>query len=344
MSLNPSIRNQLVLPAFCAPMFLVSTPRLLVEACKAGIIAGTNPGNCRSVEQFEAEMLAVRAELDAWQAAHPQARIGPLAVNIDLKIGATETTRYLGICRAARAEIIVSVGGDPTQLIRRVHDEGGVVWHDATSIRFAEKAIRAGADGIIAIGAGGGGHSGQISHLALIPQIRAMFDGTIVMAGAVSNGAAIRAAEVLGADLAYLGTRFIATQESGASQEYKELLVSEGIDGLLYTPAMNGVPANWLVESLRRAGLDPSALPTPRGHGTQHLPAQVKPWFNVWSAGQGIGQIHDIPTVSELVLRLRREYVAACALPDMSETAALDGRSNAACAKTAKQTNPTGDL
>lgn len=323
MALAPRIRQQLVLPAFCAPMFLVSTPALLVEACKAGIIAGTNPKNCRSVEQFEAEMLSVRAALDAWQQEHPAARIGPLATNIDLKASPAETTCYLDICRAARVDIIVTVAGDPTALIQRVHGEGGVVWHDATSIRFAEKAIRAGADGIIAIGAGGGGHSGLVSHLALVPQIRAMFDGTIVMAGAVSNGAAIRAAEILGADLAYLGTRFIATQESGAPQAYKELLVSQGVGDLLYTPAVNGVAANWLAESLRRVGLDPANLPPPLGHGTRHLPSEVKPWSNVWSAGQGIGLIHDLPPVAELVARLRREYVAACAVPDMAEVARL---------------------
>ncbi len=323
MSLDPRIRNKLLLPAFCAPMFHVSSPRLLIEACKAGIIAGTNPMNCSSVEQFEAEMLAIRAELDAWQAEHPDARIGQLAVNLVPKIGASETQRYLDICRAARVEIFITVAGDPTQLVPRVHDAGGLVWHDATSIRFAEKAIRAGVDGIIAIGAGGGGHSGQVSHLALIPQIRAMFDGTIVLAGAVSNGAAIRAAEVLGADLAYLGTRFIATQESAAPQEYKDLLVSQDIDGLMYTP-LTGAPANWLVESIRRAGLDPSALPVPKGHGTEHLPKEVIPWKNVWSAGQGIGQIHDIPSVAEVVRRLRREYVAACGVPDMAQVAALD--------------------
>ncbi len=329
MALDPRIRGQLKLPAFCAPMFLVSTPALLIEACKAGIIAGTNPKNCRSVDQFESEMLTVRAALDAWQQEHPDACVGPLAINIDLKAGAAETGRYLDICRAARVDIIVTVAGDPTALIQRVHGEGRVVWHDATSLRFAEKAIRAGADGIIAIGAGGGGHSGLVSHLALIPQIRSMFDGTIVMAGAVSSGAAIRAAEILGADLAYMGTRFIATQESGAPKEYKEMLVSQGAADLLYTPAINGVAANWLVESMRRAGLDPARLPRPDGHGTQHLPASAKPWVNVWSAGQGVGLIHDIPPVAELVLRLRREYVAACALPDMAQVARLVDESQA---------------
>lgn len=323
MALDPLIRERIVLPAFCAPMFLVSNGAMLVEACKAGIIAGTNPRNSRSVEHFEAEMLAVRAALDAWADEHPGARIGPLATNLNLKATPAETRRYLDICRAARVDIVVTAAGDPTQLIQRVHDEGGVVWHDATSIRFAEKAIRAGADGIIAIGAGGGGHSGTVSHLALVPAIRAMFGGTIVMAGAVSNGAAIRAAEILGADLAYLGTRFIATQESGAPQAYKDLLVRQGLGDLMYTPALGGVPANWLVESMRRAGLDPSNLPQPQGHGTQHLPPAVKPWSNVWSAGQGISLIDDIPSIEELVLRLRREYVAACRLPDMADVAQL---------------------
>lgn len=325
MALDPRLRSRLVLPAFCAPMFLVSTPRLLVAACKAGIAAGTNPRNCRSLDQFEAEMLAVRAELDAWQQAHPAARVGPLATNIDLKADPATMRRCLAICAAARVDIVVTVAGDPSEAIRQVHDAGGVVWHDATSLRFAEKAIRAGADGIIAIGAGGGGHSGTVSHLALIPQIRAIFDGTIVMAGAVSNGAAIRAAEVLGADLAYLGTRFIATQESGAPEAYKQMLVSQGAADLLYTPAVNGVPANWLKASLEAVGLDLAALPLPRGgHGTEHLPAGIRPWANVWSAGQGISLIHDIPSVSDLVRRLRREYVDACRAPDMAQVAGDD--------------------
>jgi nitronate monooxygenase len=328
MALDPLIRARIVLPAFCAPMFLVSNAAMLVEACKAGIIAGTNPRNSRSVEDFEAQMLAVRAALDAWAAEHPGARIGPLATNLNLRGTPAETKRYLDICRRARVDIVVTAAGDPTQLIQRVHDEGGVVWHDATSIRFAEKAIRAGADGIIAVGAGGGGHSGTVSHLALVPAIRAMFDGTIVMAGAVSNGAAIRAAEILGADLAYLGTRFIATRESGASQPYKDLLVSQGLGDLMYTPALGGVPANWLVASMRSVGLDPSELSRLEGHGTHHLSPSVRPWSTVWSAGQGISLIHDIPSIADLVLRLRSEYVAACTLPDMADVAALGGNSH----------------
>lgn len=322
MALDPRIRERLTLPAFCAPLFLVSTPAMLVEACKAGIIAGTNPANSRGIDEFEAQMLSVRAQLDEHAARHPDARIGPLAVNLNLRASDEDTTRYLDICKAARVDIIVTVAGDPSRMVQRVHDEGRLVWHDVTSVKFAEKAIRGGVDGLIAIGAGGGGHSGTISHLSLIPQLRAIFDGTIVMAGAVSNGAAIRAAEVLGADLAYLGTRFIATQESGAPQAYKQMLVSQGAEDLLYTPAINGVSANWLVQSLKDLGLDPANLPrATRAHGTEHLPEGVKPWATVWSAGQGVGLITDIPTIAELVSRLRSEYVAACETPSMIEAA-----------------------
>ena len=196
--------------------------------------------------------------------------------------------------------------------------------HDVTSLRFAEQAIAAGADGLTCIGAGGGGHSGVISHLALIPKIRAMYDGTILMAGAIGNGAAIRAAEVLGADLAYVGTRFIATQEAGAADAYKDFLVSETSVGLRYTGGLGGAPANWIVESLRRVGLDPDNLPLPdQPRSYDHLPENARPWRDVWSAGQSIDLIEDIPTVAELCGRLRREYIAACATPDMAEVARL---------------------
>ena len=194
--------------------------------------------------------------------------------------------------------------GNPRALAERVHDWGGRVFHDVTSVRFAEKAIAAGVDGLICIGAGGGGHSGTTSHLVLIPKIRSIFDGVIVMAGAVTDGAAIRAAEILGADLSYLGTRFIGTRESLAHADYKVLLVSQSSEGLMYTGRIAGVPANWLIESMRSVGLDPDDLPVPGRPGMthEHLPEGVKPWANLWSAGQGIDLIDDIPSVAELVL------------------------------------------
>lgn len=325
MSLDPKIRAGLTLPAICAPMFLVTGPRLVAAACKAGVIGGLPRQNARTQEEFEGWLAQINGELAAAREADPQARIAPVAVNYPTRMPPDELAANMALCAKYGVEIIISVGGDPTELIQRVHGFGGKVFHDVTSLRFAEKAIAAGADGLNCIGAGGGGHSGTISHLALIPRIRAIYDGTIVMAGAVSTGAVIRAAEVLGADLAYLGTRFIATQEADAPEAYKQLLVSQTSTDLVYTGDIAGVPANWMLESIRQVGLDPDNLPKPLGRGMRHdhLPEGVTPWKNLWSAGQGVDLIDDVPTVAELVARLRREYVAACETPSFADVARL---------------------
>jgi nitronate monooxygenase len=328
LSLDPKIRAGLTLPAICAPMFLVTGPALVREACKAGVIGGLPRQNARSFEEFSAWMDQISDALKAHRDAHPQARIAPVAVNYPTRMPPDELAANMALCAKHGVEIIISVGGDPTELIKHVHGFGGKVFHDITSLRFAEKAIAAGADGLNCIGAGGGGHSGTITHLALIPRIRAMYDGTLVLAGAVSSGEVIRAAEVLGADLAYLGTRFIATKESDAPDEYKELLVTQTSTDLMYTGDIAGVPANWMTESMRRVGLDPENLPKPTGRGMRHdhLPEGVTPWRNLWSAGQGIDLIEDVPSVAELVRRLRAEYLAACEAPSFAEAARLANR------------------
>lgn len=325
MALSQNLRDRLYLPAVCAPMFLVSGPELVTAACTSGVVGSLPRQNARAPEVFEQWLRQIRENLDAYADQNPGARIGPIAVNLATRSSTEETQANLEICERYGVEIIISATGDPTELARRVHDWGGVIFHDVTSLRFAEKAISAGVDGLTCIGAGGGGHSGQISHLVLIPKIRSMFDGVIVLAGAVSNGAAIRAAEVLGADLAYLGTRFIATQESRANEEYKAMLLRASAADLKYTPGVTGVSANWMAESLRTAGLDPENLPEPVGkeRGYAHLPEGVTPWKNLWSAGQGVDLIDDIPTTASLVERLREEYVAACGVPDMAEVARL---------------------
>src|SRR6516165_194464 len=202
MSLDPALRARLRLPAVCAPMFLVSGPDLVREACRAGLIGGLPRQNARTLEQFTQWLSDIRAALDADLARDPGARIGPVAANLATRMAPEDLAAHLDVCRRYGVDIIISAVGNPTELVKRVHDWGGVVIHDVTSLRFAEKAIAAGADGLTCIGAGGGGHSGTVSHLALIPRIRAMYEGVIVMAGAVSSGAVIRAAEVLGADLA----------------------------------------------------------------------------------------------------------------------------------------------
>ncbi len=304
-------------------MFRVTNPALVREACRGGLIGGLPRQNARDLEGFEAWLAEIQSDLSGFADQNPTARIGPIAVNLSRRSD-EDLAADLAVCRKYGVEIIISAMGDPTELIRRVHDVGGKVFHDVTTIRFAEKAIAAGADGLTCIGAGGGGHSGALSHLALIPRIRAMFDGTIVMAGGVSSGAVIRAAQILGADLAYLGTRFIATQEARADAEYKAMLVNEAAADLIYTPKVAGGAANWLKASLRRVGLDPDNLPEPGPKGGHaHLPEGLRPWFNIWSAGQGIELISDIPSVAELIGRLRREYIAACAIPDMAEAARL---------------------
>jgi nitronate monooxygenase len=275
--------------------------------------------NARDFETFEAWLRQIRADLEAHEQVAGR-RAAPIAVNLPTRFPDAELKAHFDVFARYGVKMLITVGGDPTDMARRAHDAGLKVLHDVTSIRFAQKAIAAGVDGLICIGAGGGGHSGALSHLSLIRQVRAIFDGIVVLAGAVSDGATIRAAEILGADLAYLGTRFIATRESEAPDAYKALLVSQTSSDLSYTPKVAGVAANWLVESLRMAGLDPDNLPEPLGRGMRHdhLPEGAVPWKTLWSAGQGIDLIHDIPTVAELVARLKAEYDAACRIPDFS--------------------------
>jgi nitronate monooxygenase len=321
MALAEELRKSLTLPAFAAPMFLVSGTDLAIACCQAGIVGSLTRNHTRDFEEMEAQLRTVREALDRFADAHPGKTIGPLCMNISPNFSQEEFRRHLGCCRRYGVRIIVTSVGDPTLNAPLVQEYGLFHFHDATTIRFAEKAAAAGADGIVCIGAGGGGHAGTISHLAFVPAVRAMYDGMIVMAGAVSTGATIRAAESLGADLCYLGTRMIATRESAAPQAYKAMLLEGGVTDVIYTRGVNGMAASWLKASLRSIGLDPDNLFIPEGRGTEHLPSGKTPWRDIWSGGQGIGLIHDLPSVADLVRRLQQEYVAACAAPDMAAEA-----------------------
>lgn len=325
MTLDPSIRDSIVLPAVCAPMFLVSNPAMVRSACKSGIIGALPRQNARSFEMFEEWLKEIRNDLDRYADDNPGARVGPVAINLATKLPAEEAEAHLALCKRYGVEIVISAVGNPAELAARVHDCGMKIWHDVTSFRFAEKAIEAGVDGMTCVGAGGGGHSGGVGHLVLVPRIRRIFDGTLLMAGSISTGAAIRAAEILGADLAYMGTRFIATKEAAVDPAYARMLEESRSEDLLFTPAIAGVPANWLVPSMERLGLDPKSLPRREGKGMgyDHLPKGVKPWKNLWSAGQGIDLIDDTPGIGELVARLRREYVAACDAASFADAARL---------------------
>ncbi len=307
MSLPESWRQRMRLPLICAPMYHVTTPALAQAARRAGVLAAVPRANAGSYEAFDRWLCEIMAEGDPATSA-------PVAVNLSTRMPVDDMDRHLDLCRRRGVELIISATGDPTSLIERARHHGLKVFSDAVNLRFAEKAIAAGADGIIAIGSGGGGHSGQINHLTLVAAIRARFDGTVVMAGAVSNGQSVRAAEILGADLAYMGTRFIATHESGAPLAYKQMLVDAKAADLIYTPNVNGVNASWLKPSFRAHGLDPDRLPPreagARGHG--HLPDAVVPWLNLWSAGQGVEEIQGIVAVEALVQELAAQYTQAC--------------------------------
>jgi len=325
MALDSKLRAALVLPAVCAPMFLVSNPELAREACLAGLVGALPRANARSLDIFAGWLGDIEAARVARKSWDPAARVGPLAVNLMTRLPVAELDHEIEVCMRHGVEIFISATGNPAQVAARVHAAGGTIFHDVTSFKFALKAIDAGVDGLTCIGSGGGGHSGTINHLALIPRIRRIFDGTLLMAGGIATGAAIRAAEVLGADLAYMGTRFIATRESGVDPAYHQMLVESTSADLLYTARISGIPANWMVKSMERLGLDLANLPVPGGKGVSHdhLPQGMQPWKNLWSAGQGVDLIDDIPSVAELVARLRREYVAACETASMADIARL---------------------
>jgi nitronate monooxygenase len=324
MSLDPAIRDRLTLPAVCAPMYTVTGPELVREACAAGVLGIIPRSNAGDDSTFAQWLASIDDSLAELAEREPERRIAPLGVNVRMQLPADAIENNLSLCERHGVRVIITAGGDPTDMANRVHQHGLLIWHDVTSLRFAEKAIAAGVDGLTCIGAGGGGHSGLIGHLVLVPKIRTMFGGTITMAGSLSTGAAIRAAEILGADLAYMGTRFIATQESRAAADYKRLILEGTSSDLRFTADIAGVPANWMAESMRMAGLDLDDLPKPNGHGRgyDHLPPTARPWKTIWSAGQGIDLIDDLPSVAELVARLRAEYVAACHVPDMADVAA----------------------
>ncbi|WP_404476793.1 NAD(P)H-dependent flavin oxidoreductase [Novosphingobium sp. BL-52-GroH] len=321
MTLASELRALLVLPAICAPMMLVSGPELVSAAAKAGIMAGLPRHNARTPEEFASWLEALHRDLSTFRNDNPEARIGPIAANIIASRPLDETIPDIEACIANGITHFITALGNPTEIAKAIHDRGGTIMHDVTSLRFAEKAIAGGVDGLVCIGSGGGGHSGTLNALAFLPQVRALWDGLIVFAGSVSSGSAIRAAEVLGADLVYLGTRFIATRESLAPSEYKDMLAAHTSADLVYTPAITGVPANWLRPSLDRKGIAIDTLSAPK-RTYEHLPRDVRPWRDLWSAGQGIDLIDDVPDVTSLVARLRREYIAACASPDMADVAA----------------------
>jgi nitronate monooxygenase len=302
--------TSLRLPLVAAPMFLVTGPEIVIAACKSGIMAGAASATARSAEEYDEWLDQIGQELSAFTAAG--GRPGPFAANLSAGAGKTERAvrfeKELAFCKARRVPIVISVGGAPADLVKEVHGWGGIVLHDATTVRHARKAVESGVDGLNLIAGGGGGHAGSANPFALLPQVREFFDGIIVLGGAISTGGGLLAAQALGADLCYMGTRFIATAESRAPQAYKDLLVQTETHEIIYTPAFtNGVNCNFMTTSIRANGFDPATL-SPETTPLHPLFKDRKPWRDIWAAGHGVGLIHDIPPVAKLVNRIEAEY------------------------------------
>ncbi len=304
MSLPHAFNGRLRLPLVAAPMFLVSGPELVIETCKAGVV-GTFPAlNQRSSEGFAQWLDQIESAL----AGAPQA--APFGVNLIVHKSNTRLQQDLELIVRHRVPLVITSLGAVREVVDAVHSYGGLVFHDVTTLRHAQKAAEAGVDGLIAVCAGAGGHAGTLSPFALVAEIRQFFSGTVLLSGCISSGRDIATARMLGADLAYAGSRFINTQESRASAEYKQMICDSRAADVFYTPKVSGIPANFLRPSLDRAGLDPSAAD--EGDGLKSLQDEAKAWKDIWSAGQGVGAIHDQqPPVVELIERLRAEFIEA---------------------------------
>lgn len=311
MPVPESLRGRLRVPVISSPMFLVSGPDLVVACCANGVVGSLPSLNQRSTEGFAAwlDEIAERLEADRAKGLQP----APYAVNLIVHRTNTRLDADLAVCVERKVPIVITSLGAVADLVSEVHGYGGLVFHDVVNARHAEKAVAAGVDGLILVCAGAGGHAGTLSPFALLPEVRRFFDGTLVLAGSLSDGRAVAAAQMLGADLAYMGTRFIATRESLAPPAFKQMVLEGRAADILYTDAVSGVPGNFLLPSIRAAGLDPEALARPGGgYRTGRGEEQgTKAWKDVWSAGQGIGSIEDLPPVADCIAAIERDYRAA---------------------------------
>src|ERR1700678_589044 len=319
MPLPAILKDQLRLPVIGAPMFIVSTPALVLAQCKAGIVGAFPALNARPASQLDEWLAQITEELAAYGRANPQAKVAPFAVNQIVHASNDRLEHDVAACVKHRVPIVITSLRPPAEVVAAVHGYGGIVFHDVINLRHAEKAAAQGVDGVIAVCAGAGGHAGLLSPFALVKQVREVYSGTIILAGAMSSGTDVLAARAMGADLAYLGTRFIATEESNAPPEYKQMLIDSAAEDIVYTSLFSGVNGNYLRGSVTRAGLDPEHLPeadkTKMNFGTGGNTA-AKAWRDIWSAGQSVSGIHEVESVEGLVARMEGEYAAARATFD----------------------------
>jgi nitronate monooxygenase len=297
-----------------APLFIVSGPELVIAQCKAGIVGSFPALNARPKELLEEWIVQIKTELAAYQKAHPDRRVAPFAVNQIAHVSNDRLEHDAAVCVRHQVPITITSLRAPADIVKAVHAVGGIVLHDVINLRHAMKALEDGVDGLILVGAGAGGHAGTLSPFALLSEVRRRFAGTIALSGAIANGAGILAAQAMGADLAYIGTRFVATQEANARPEYKRMLVEASASDIVYSSFFSGVHGNYLGPSIAAAGLDPRNLP--EGDKSKMIfgsggSSKSKVWRDIWGAGQGVGSITDVPDVAGCVARLHREYIEA---------------------------------
>ena len=315
MSLPDILQNRLELPVIGSPLFIVSGPELVIAQCKAGIVGSFPALNARPAHVLEEWIKRIKGELGEYQAKHPEKKVAPFAVNQICHASNDRLAHDIDVCTKLEVPIIITSLRPPAEVVEGAHSYGGKVFHDVINVKHAKKAAEQGVDGLILVCAGAGGHAGTLSPFALVREVKQWFDGTVILSGALSDGWGIAGALAMGADLAYMGTRFVATEEANAEAGYKESLIKYAAEDIVYSNLFTGVHGNYLAPSVAAAGLDPANLPeadkSKMNFGSGGNMKQ-KAWKDIWGSGQGIGQIKDAPPVAELVDRLKREYVQAC--------------------------------
>lgn len=312
MPLPSLLKDNLSIPVICAPMFLVSSPKLVIENCKNGIVGSFPALNIRPQEKLDEWLTQISQELEQFKLDNPEKKVAPFAVNQVVHPSNSRLMADHELIKKHKVPMVITSQGNPAAIVKEVHGWGGIVFHDVIKTEHAKKAIAAGVDGIIVVGAGAGGHGGHHNPFALVREIREFWDGPLALAGAINDGQGIRAAEVLGADMAYMGTRFIATKEAQAPEDYKTMLLDASINDIIFSDHFTGVHANYLKASIEQAGIDPNDLQSKDkvdldlGSGNS--------WKNIWSAGHGVGGIHSILSIEELAQQLIKEYKTACQL------------------------------
>ncbi|MEC7266081.1 MAG: nitronate monooxygenase family protein [Pseudomonadota bacterium] len=314
MALPEFLQNNLRVPVVGSPLFLVSGPELVIAQCKAGIIGSFPALNARPAEVLDEWLTRINTELEEYKAANPDAVVAPYAVNQICHASNDRLMEDMETCVKHKVPIIITSLRPPAEIVEAAHSYGGVVYHDVINVKHARKAAEEGVDGLILVCAGAGGHAGALSPFALLREVKEWFDGTILLSGAIGDGFCVASALAMGADLAYMGTRFIATEEANADQSYKDMLIQSAADDIVYSSLFTGVMGNYLKPSIAAAGLDPNNLPEADkskmnfGSGGN---MKTKAWKDIWGSGQGIGGIQDVEPVEAVVSRLETEYRAA---------------------------------